>query len=156
MNTNETPTIEGAQCHEAHCKFCHCSVTLQVHPDAVEMFKDMDAWKKMTACNRCADYHSARLTITRAIQAIANKLLASQKQDQIEQAKSRFTELTRKLASNASTHYDATLVWDQDWVEQIIGNPPKATSMCLFYERSLWKTWNQRRREQRAVTEVML
>jgi hypothetical protein len=153
MNTEIN--IENTQDHAAKCKFCHCDVTLKIHPDALDMF-NMDVWVKLAACNRCADYHYKRIAITSAIQAAAFKILANPKSEQADAQRGKLEMLTRRLAQNSAFHYKTALAWDQDWVAQIIETPHKATSMCLFYERSMWKTWNQKRREQQAVNEVLL
>jgi len=127
--------------HQANCKFCRIPVTLKIDPDALGMF-NMETWKAMAACNRCADYHTDRLATSRAVYDTAMKHLRSvQANDEAKADKhrSKLTELTRKLANLASKHYRVGLTWEPSWVDQLIDQPENAFKACSWYERQMRK-----------------
>lgn len=127
--------------HPATCKFCRIPVTLKIDPDALGMF-NVETWKAMAACNRCADYHTARLATSRSIYDTAMRhLRASQAEDSERMAKhrNRLTEQTRKLATLASKHYKVGFTWEADWVTQLIDQPENAFKACSWYERQMLK-----------------
>ena len=143
-----------SETHSAACKFCQLPVTLTVHPDAFEMFS-MEIWLKLAACNRCADYHMRRNIITTAIQRLAimartvSQSFGDEERDQaLSKCRSKLTDLTRKLATNAASHYRNGFTWESDWVEQLLTQPDKATMACTFYDRQHWKEWNKRRQRE--------
>jgi len=133
----------------AKCKFCNADVTLSVHEDSLDMF-DMEFWAKLAACNRCADYHTKRFKIIRAIQWFANSYMMAKAanhknaEEMGDECRGNVNELTKKLANNAGSHYRAPYTWEPDWVVQIMENPGNATLSCQFYERQMWKDWNRR------------
>lgn len=134
----------------AACKFCASPVLLLIHEDALEMLT-LKYWVPLAACNRCADYHTKRLRIVRAVQWCSNNFMLADNAkpevaDEIRRdTKSKINELTKKLANNAAAHYSAPYTWEPDWVVQLTEQPGNATLSCQFYERTMWKDWNRRK-----------
>jgi len=127
--------------HAASCKFCKMPVLLKIDPDALGMFS-MDVWVAMAACNRCADYHTARLAVSRYTYDIAMKHLRSEQSgdDEVkDKCRRRLVDTTRKLATLAAKHYRVGFTWEEDWVKQLTENPQNAFKVCSWYESQMRK-----------------
>ena len=142
--------------HLAFCKFCSCHVTLKIDPESLGMW-NMETWKAMAACNRCADYHTARLATARFAHTLAMRFMraeAANDSELMEAQRSKIIEATRKLATLASKHYRAGFTWESDWVTQITEQPQNTFKMCSFYEAQMRKAASRLIRDGSIVLDV--
>lgn len=132
--------------HPATCKFCQCHVTLSIDPESLGMW-NMTTWKAMAACNRCADYHTARLATARHAHTLAMRYMraeANHDGELMDAQRAKLIEATKRLANLAAKHYRVGYTWEPSWATNMTDNPQNAFKACAWYEAQMRKAGAQR------------
>ena len=119
------------------CKFCGRKGTAHYHEDAG--VENVEFWKSLLACNRCADFHSARLRLFRSITDVCTHVVQARTGNfkNREELETRSREIlessTKKLCELVSNFYRLTNLWSNDFVEVLMERPDAAWNSLEFY-----------------------
>ena len=158
------------------CIFCRAKLTLRIADGATELFS-LDWWKAHGACNRCADFHSRRLTLegniyfhamrarvrdTRTDEAEYPDPDAKSGQSNegykatLESVRRRLTYLTKCFAKRVCDFESRVINWEPDFVDMIMQHPAQVKVILDGYFRdhapSTFKRWQAARATQPART----
>lgn len=125
--------------HHTKCKFCGADCEVEQHEDCP------DDWAEkllaMVACNRCADFRTNLSThgadVHKACANYIQVLNSNKGTTEKEQQMRRTLEiLTRRIADTACRFYRLKpVVWDPDFVQQIMERPDKSWAIISTYIR---------------------
>ena len=125
-----------------HCKFCR-------RPGVAEydegMVRDVSKWATMLACDPCGDFMDSKRRLKDIFRSIGYRLTTarltrSKKLDEVEaESRKRFAEASRTFAALVCSYYRCALIWEPEFVEQLIDAPNRTDHIAEFYFRSVPK-----------------
>lgn len=131
------------------CKFCHREGVAYYDEGCPGM--NLDVWRGMLACERCARFERRSRDLHQAIAKSGHNLhlLRQAKRNDPEglramDSKSRvkFSILTRSYAEIVCKHLGISFVWNFDFVEQIMEHPDNAGITVARYRTGITKIAN--------------
>ncbi len=109
---------------KAHCKYCRCEITLEVHEDYLHAG---DKYKlfPMAACNKCADYRVARRGIFDSIRLVSQLLQTDQvPESEMEKSRENIKRLAQGWMRLFSDHHSLPMPdWDEAIVQSVMAEP---------------------------------
>jgi hypothetical protein len=134
----ENTTLDTAPTESFLYRCCFCKAERVSYWTPNPMFT-LAKWQDKIACNKCADYHTERLGLTRKIDRICRSLVQAHQVGGKELASivqvsdGKLTELTRRLARTACDHLNIQTVWERDFVLQLLDKPELACKIITMY-----------------------
>lgn len=127
---------------EYKCKFCKKPGTVE-YDDTIR--SDVSKWIPYLACSPCASYHQKRITIERKIEEVCltvNELQSSwneqKKKDGLERCRQKLSAYTRDYANLVCKFLHKTVLWEPDFVEQLVDNPRSVRKICYQYRKMIF------------------
>jgi hypothetical protein len=122
--------------HTKPCKFCGLPLTVESDPDCPAEWAE--SLLGLLACNRCADYRSRMATIGAEIRKICLNLIqmvnSKAMPPEVESKIRKLLEaLTWKVAEATCRFHRIAVIYDQDFVSQILENPDKSSAILKTY-----------------------
>ncbi len=118
---------------EAPCKFCKKPLHLEVDEAFLEMRPDLTlsaggkvvSLLNLSACNRCADYQSARIRVVGAIKKKCLPIIGCKlKPEMVEKYREWFTLMVKRYMRITADFLDVQMPdWDDEIVSQILDQP---------------------------------
>lgn len=136
------------------CKVCKCPVTLVTDSECPELH--IEVWKTMVCCNRCHAYAMRLCRLKRYIVSAAMKVhtvreifeFKPDSKDEVgvisRAAREKLVELTKAVAKAICQRWNQVMVWEPDFVEQIMEKPNQAGLIVNFYEDMVCKQAHHR------------
>ena len=109
---------------ELKCKFCGVNRTVIIDDDYVAM-RDPYGLFGLFSCNRCADYHTARIRVVSAIKKKCLPIIGCRlKPEMIEKYREWFTLMVKRYMRITADFLDTDMPdWDDEIVNQILAQP---------------------------------
>lgn len=128
---------------EYNCKFCRLKSAVEIDDTDHIMFQ-VDKWKPLLCCNRCADYMVAKRTLIDKV-ASASVLLSRSRLSEtgatllkVEAAiRERFTVLTKLFATLVCDYYRKQNVWEEAFVDMLMDCPDKFWQIVQQYAKGI-------------------
>lgn len=124
------------------CKFCSAPVTLELGEEMLEFF-NLDYWKSLSACNRCADYREKKRGLIDRIVDRSVVWLRHQNhqlrlnETEAEELRKSIVGATQKYADLICKFYRHHFSWEPDFAQQIMDNPVNTMRILSFFEGSI-------------------
>lgn len=124
----------------ATCKFCGCDVVLRIDSDC-ERF-NVESWKKIAACNRCAD---ARRLMYQSVDRIMSAAAGwrqqilygdEQKGDVRAPFQNKFTFLTKVYCQACCEAFRQPNQWEPKLLNDLMQRPQNAYAILKDYQSS--------------------
>lgn len=125
--------------HQVNCKFCGSQCEVEQHEDCPDDWADI--LLPMVACNRCADFRSGITARGADIHRVCQNYIQMKNSNKAtpdkEYETSRILEaMTRRIADTVCRFYRLQpVVWDIDFVQQIMEKPDKSWAIISTYIR---------------------
>lgn len=124
-----------------NCKFCGLPGSAEAGEGA-SMF-DVERWRTILACNRCADYRVSTRTLCDKIHTTCAFLLFGRNGRPEVKSEDKFrvklTDLTKQLATVACKHRWIQNIWDVAFVDMLIEKPDCCRIVTGKYLRDIEK-----------------
>lgn len=124
------------------CPLCGLKSSAEYDSDFV---KKAEFWKSLLHCDRCADYRARIVSLRESCKALAmvyltHRFLVHKVEPQFEQRiRAGLIEKTKAIAFAACNHWKRTMIWEPDFVQQILDQPDKVELIVNLYVRSIQK-----------------
>jgi hypothetical protein len=124
------------------CRFCKTTRTFEADTVAAEnLGMNVAAWIKNLCCDRCAQYHVARVKLCEKISVVCASLTLNRNtrnNSEIESAaREKIKQLTAKFCELVCGYYHFETVNDPGFSEMIIQQPNKAAKLVNIYIRGI-------------------
>ncbi len=126
------------------CKFCRRTGIAQLADDLPADWIQLDKWKAMLCCNRCADYMEAKRKCLWAIRKAAILLAqmrvtaTGQELLKIEAAvRERLVGLTKRFAAVVCDYLLVETVWEEEFVNMLMDKPDRCEDIASHYVRGI-------------------
>jgi hypothetical protein len=100
---------------------------------------NMSTMIKLAACNKCADYYERVRSIGEAICAAAFESRCAKKSSSLERNRKTLETLTKGYAAVVCGHFKKVLMWEPDFVQQIIEHPDRTALILRLYRKGIAK-----------------
>lgn len=125
------------------CKFCGVSGSVEVDDLDTSLFQ-VEKWKPVLVCNRCADYYEAKRGLMDRVRACCITVIQTRQQKNKDEifkvegaARSKLESLTKKLATLVCDYYRKPNFWHNEFVVLLMDMPEKYWAACSEYIRSV-------------------
>ena len=124
------------------CRFCKSARTFEADTEAAEKLNMTVAlWIKNLCCDRCAQYHVARVKLCEKIALVCNSLQINRSTKNSAEinsaAKQKIEQLTGKLCVLVCDHYQFETLTDPSFAEMLFEQPKKAGTIINTYIRGI-------------------
>lgn len=130
------------------CKFCGKQGVAEYDPQCPPL--KLEIWKSWLACDRCADFHAARIKLEYRINRACGDLLAmnnarqeamkeenEKEQKARESIRSGLVFLTKRYAVLICAFYRKVLTWEPDFPAMLADRPDKAGFIINKYHQDM-------------------
>ena len=126
------------------CKFCRRPGIVEAPKESIPALTmmDMEKWLPILACDRCADYHSARITLRDRITKVAVTLIrARQSREETSElmlfVRKAFGDLTQQFAGLVCRYHKRHEVWEPEFIQLLVEKPDRTHEILRNFERQI-------------------
>jgi len=124
--------------HSKPCKFCGIPLTVESSHDCPADWSNVILG--LLACNRCADYRSSMIRLNDSIRRTCQTFIqmhnaGAMNEETTTALRQTLGTLTKRVADAVCRFYRVALIWEPDFIQQLIDQPDKHTRVISTYTR---------------------